>query len=153
MKKTVNSEELLPLIKEITENGGTFPLVVTGTSMTPTLYSERDMVSLVSPKIKKPKKYDIVLFLRNDGKPVLHRIIKKLPDSQFLINGDSQTWTETIDSSQIIAVTQSFRRKQKFILCQSFRFRLYSHIWCLLKPLRPFLFRFSLHIKSFLRTK
>ena len=147
MKKKLSPEEFLPLLKEITENGGIFPLTVTGTSMTPTLYSNRDTVNLVSPKTKTPQKYDIVLFVRNDGKPVLHRIIKKLPDNQFLINGDSQTWTEIISSSQIIAVTQSFTRNHKMIFCNSFKFRLYSRTWCFFRPLRPLFFRVSYHAK------
>ncbi len=153
MKKQLSSEEFLPLLEEITRNGGIFPLIVTGTSMTPTLYGNRDTVNLVSPKTNIPRKYDIVLFVRKDGKPVLHRIIKKLPDSQFLINGDSQTWTEIIHSSQIIAVVQNFRRKQKIISCNSFRFRLYSRIWCFFRPLRPHFFRLSHRIKRIFRTE
>ncbi len=148
MKKRLSSEQLLPLLKDITENNGIFPLTVTGTSMTPTLYSERDIVNLVSPKNRVPKKYDIVLFVRNDGKVVLHRIIKILPNNRFLINGDSQTWTEIIHQTQIIAVTQSFVRKEKIVSCDSFRVKLYSCMWCLLRPLRPQLFRLFSRLKN-----
>ena len=150
MKKKLTPENFLPLLKEIIENGGIFPLVVTGTSMTPTLYSDRDTVNLVSPENKVPRKYDVVLFVRNDGKFVLHRIIKVLPEQQFLINGDSQTWTEIVDGTHIIAVVESFSRKNRFISCSSPTFRIYSRVWCLLRPVRPFLFRCSAMLKKFL---
>ena len=153
MKKQLSPEEFLPLFEKITKSNGIFPLTVTGTSMTPTLYSNCDTVNLVSPKIKAPQKYDIVLFVRNDGKLVLHRIIRTLPNKQFLINGDSQTWTEIISSSQIIAVTQSFTRNHKLISCNSFKFKFYSRIWCFFRPLRPVLFRISKNIKRNSRIK
>ena len=153
MKKRLSSEQLLPLLKDITENNGIFPLTVTGTSMTPTLYSERDIVNLVSPKNRIPKKYDIVLFVRNDGKVILHRIIKILPDNRFLINGDSQTWTEIICQTQIVAVAQSFIRNQKHISCNSFTMKLYSRVWCLFRPLRPLFFRLSSFLKKTLHNK
>lgn len=143
-KKVCSYKELLNIIEASISENGVFPLVVTGTSMTPTLYSERDVVHLVSPTYKLPKKYDIVLFKRPDGAVILHRIIKKLPDNRFLINGDSQIWTEEINFSQIVAVTKSYVKNNKKISCDTTGYKIKSAIWCKTRRFRPFLFKGSI---------
>lgn len=147
-KKVCSYEELLSIIEASISENGVFPLVVTGTSMTPTLYSNRDVVHLVSTTCKFPEKYDIVLFKRPDGAVILHRIIKKLPDNKFLINGDSQTWTEEINFSQIIAVTKSYIKNNKKISCDTISYKIKSAIWCKTRRFRPFLFKLSSILKS-----
>ena len=142
-KKVCSYKELLNIIEASISENGVFPLVVTGTSMTPTLYSERDVVHLVSPTYKLPEKYDIVLFKRSDGAVILHRIIKKLPDNRFLINGDSQIWTEEINFSQIVAVTKSYIKNNKKISCDTTGYKIKSAIWCKTRRFRPFLFKLS----------
>lgn len=146
-KKVCGSEELLPIIEASISENSVFPLTITGTSMTPTLYNNRDVVHLVSTACKPPKKYDIVLFKRLDGTIVLHRIIKKLPDNRFLINGDSQTWTEEISFSQIIAVTKSYSKNAKKISCDTTGYKIKSALWCSTRSFRPFLFKMSSVLK------
>ena len=146
-KKVFSTEELLPIIENAVENNGTFTLTVTGTSMTPTLYSNRDVVHLVSTNVKPYKKYDIVLFKRKDGKVVLHRIIKLLPNNKLLINGDCQMWTEEIEDSQIIAVVKSFKRKEKLVNCDNFFYKLRISLWCKTRKLRPVYFKLSAILK------
>ncbi|MEE1280813.1 MAG: S24/S26 family peptidase [Acutalibacteraceae bacterium] len=147
-KKVCSYEELLSIIEASISKNGVFPLVVTGTSMTPTLYSNRDVVHLVSPTYKTPKKYDIVLFKRPDGAVILHRIIKKLPNNRYLINGDSQTWTEEINSSQIVAITKSYIKNNKKTSCNTTGYKIKSAIWCTTRRFRPFLFKFSSLLKG-----
>jgi aryl carrier-like protein len=102
---------------------------------------------LVSSTVKPYKKYDIVLFKKKNNKVVLHRIIKLLPDNKLLINGDSQTWTEEIDSSQVIAVVKSFKRKNKVIDCDNLLYRLKISLWSKTRKARPFLFSLSARLK------
>lgn len=147
-KKSYSFDKLIPIIEATIAKNSVFPLAVTGTSMTPTLYSNRDVVHLVSPNYKTPEKYDIVLFKRIDGTVVLHRIIKKLPDNKFLINGDSQNWTEEIEPSQIIAVVKNYSRNNKTISCATARYKIKSALWCSTRRLRPFLFKISAIVKG-----
>ena len=147
-KRIYSFEELIPIIKSSIVNQGVFPLSVTGSSMTPTLYGSRDIVHLVSPDYKAPEKYDIILFKRTDGRIVLHRIIKKLPDNRFLINGDSQSWTEEISASQIIAVTKSYNKHGKTISCNTTAYKLKSALWCSTRKIRPFIFKISSLLKG-----
>ncbi len=146
-KQTYSFEELIPIIEASIIDNGVFPLTVTGSSMTPTLYGNRDIVHLVSPNYKAPEKYDIVLFKRTNGRIVLHRIIKELPDNRFLINGDCQNWTEEITASQIIAVTKSYNRNGKTISCNTTVFKLKSALWCSTRKIRPLLFKASSLLK------
>lgn len=146
-KKTYSFEELIPIIEATITDNGIFPLTVTGSSMTPTLYGNRDIVHLISPDYKAPEKYDIILFKRTDGRIVLHRIIKKLPDNRFLINGDSQSWTEEITATQIIAVTKSYNRNGKTIHCNTTLYKLKSALWCSTRNFRPLIFKVSSTLK------
>lgn len=146
-KRIYSAEELLPLIKDTVSKGCAFPLTITGTSMTPTLYPIRDSVNLVSPELKAPKKYDIVLFKRKNGKLVLHRIKKILKNNKLLINGDCQKWTEVIDKSQIIAVVKSYKQNGKIKSCSSTGVRLYSALWCKTRPFRPVIFKLAKALK------
>lgn len=142
-------EELAPVIFDVVESGGTFPLVVTGTSMTPTLHPQRDKVFLVSPKTRPPKKKDIVLFQREDGTYVLHRIIGINKNGNCKINGDAQTWTEQITPEQIVAVVDAVERKGKRFSVDSKKYRSFVTLWRWSRPCRPFLFR----VNRFLRGK
>ena len=49
---------------------------ITGTSMLPLLKEGRDLVELESCSQERLKKGDVVLYKKNDGTLVLHRIIK-----------------------------------------------------------------------------
>lgn len=132
---------LAPVIQDVVESGGVFPLVVTGRSMTPTMHPQRDKVFLVSPKKRLPKKKEIVLFKRDDDTYVLHRIIGKDKDGRLKINGDAQNWTEWIRQEQIIAVVDAVERKGKKFSSDSPKYRCYLWLWGFTRPFRPALFR------------
>lgn len=134
---TLDMPQLIKTMRKVTATGGTFPLRVMGYSMNPTLGNARDIVWLVSPAERPPKKGEIVFFVRPDGRGVLHRLIRVLPDGCFLINGDAQSWTETIRPEQVIAVVSRFRRKNRQISCDGWSYRMYVGVWEFLRPVRP----------------
>lgn len=139
--KEYAAAELLPIIKEIIQSGGAFELLVTGTSMTPTLMHKRDKVKLVAPEIRNIANHEIVLFQRKDGSVVLHRIVKILPDNMLLINGDAQNWCESIRRDQVIAVVTAINRDGMWISCDQLRYRCGIRVWCILRPVRGIVFR------------
>ncbi|MCI7131157.1 MAG: S24/S26 family peptidase [Lachnospiraceae bacterium] len=134
---TLEMPQLIEKIRTVTDAGETFPLQVMGYSMNPTLGHARDTVYLVSEVQRSPKKGEIVFFVRPDGRGVLHRLIRILPDGSFLINGDGQCWTETICPEQIIAVVSHFRRKNQLISCDGHLYQMYVRFWNMLRPVRP----------------
>ncbi|MCI6738317.1 MAG: S24/S26 family peptidase, partial [Intestinibacter sp.] len=101
-KNTSYSEkDLVPIMEEVIQSGGSCKLKVTGYSMTPTLRHLKDSVVLVSPEKRQPKKNEIVFIKRDTGKHVLHRIRKIIDDQSFIMNGDAQQWTEVVRFNQV----------------------------------------------------
>lgn len=126
----------------VLESGGEVPLRVTGTSMLPFLRDRRDTVCLRGPAFVPPAVGDILFFRRSDGAWVLHRFFRALPDGRLLINGDAQSWFETIRPEQIAGVVVKIRRgagplrpaRRRSLL-------LLWRLWRRLLPIRPWLLR------------
>ena len=89
---------------------------VTGTSMWPLLSGGESRVQLVKTGDQPLKRGDIVLYRRNNGTWVLHRIIKVKNENTFLVCGDHQ-WKldEQIQKEQILAVAQGFFRNGHYV--------------------------------------
>lgn len=84
----------------------------------------------------------MVLYRRESGAYVLHRILRKEQDGTFFIIGDGQTDVETgIREDQIFAVVQSATRKGKRQEPGRFWWEFFAHVWIHLIPLRPLLRR------------
>lgn len=142
-KNTSYSEkDLVPIMEEVIQSGGSCKLKVTGYSMTPTLRHLKDSVVLVSPEKRQPKKNEIVFIKRDTGKHVLHRIRKIIDDQSFIMNGDAQQWTEVVRFDQVIGVVDSFYRGDKEVSCDNIKYKTYVKLWVLCKPIRPLIFKF-----------
>ena len=142
-KNTSYSEkDLVPIMEEVIQSGGSCKLKVTGYSMTPTLRHLKDSVVLVSPEKRQPKKNEIVFIKRDTGKHVLHRIRKIIDDQSFIMNGDAQQWTEVVRFNQVIGVVDSFYIGDKEVSCDNIKYKTYVKLWVLCKPIRPLIFKF-----------
>jgi len=110
--------------------------VVSGSSMTPFLAPGRDVVylSTVSGPLRRG---DMVLYRRDNGRYVLHRILQVSADSYTMI-GDAQSVPESgIRREQIQAVVSAVRRKGKLLQKSSFWWVFFERIWICLVPIRP----------------
>lgn len=103
---------------------------ITGTSMWPLLKEGQSMVQLIPISKKILQKGDIVLYRREDGTLVLHRMIKRCGKDNFLMCGDHQ-WkqVELIQEKQILGVAQGFYRKGQYIDDKTRWYRVYKMIW------------------------
>ena len=137
---TCSNSDLLLLLQEVFESGGSFDLTITGTSMEPTLRHLIDQVRLVSVNVRKIAENDILFFIRGDGQYVLHRLIRKEKDI-YVMNGDAQNWTELIRPEQTLAVVSAICRKGKWISVNSPGYRLYIVFWKHTRKIRPLIFR------------
>lgn len=113
-----------------------------GYSMFPFFSGFRDTLYLKKAEFPL-KKGDIVLYRRENGICVVHRIhhstLQKGVRSYFML-GDSQTELEgPLPEDRIFGVVSHYIRKGKTIDCTSFRYGLLWRIWLFLRPLRPFL--------------
>ena len=132
----VSPEQVMePLLELLTETTA-IPLVVSGGSMTPFLASGRDTVYLSS--ICAPlKKGDVVLYRRDNGRYVLHRILR-VKDEIYTMIGDAQTVAEPgIRREQILAIVTAARRNGTLLQKGSFLWMFFRLVWIRLIPLRP----------------
>ncbi len=122
----VSMADLVPVIKEITESGGKFSFKVTGGSMFPLLIEGRD--SVILEKVKTLKAGDIILYQRDDGNYVLHRIVK-IKNGELYLCGDAQFVVEyPIRYDQVIAVVGAFVRKGETIPVTDSKYKFYTKL-------------------------
>ena len=140
-KLTLSSAEATETIKSTVEDGGYFPLAVSGTSMRPFLIDGRDVVWLRACEQSDIKKGAILLFERKDKSLVLHRVRKVLPDGELLMNGDGQTWCEKITSSQVIAVVCEIERNGKKLRCDTPLDNIKNSLWRWAMPVRYYILK------------
>lgn len=132
--RTIPMEELSELVMLQLEKGGRARLTVTGWSMQPLLYNRRDVVELV-PVSGKQKPGDIILYRRENGQYVLHRIIA-LSQEGYICSGDNQAVREPVAHDQLLAVVDGFIRKGKSYTLNAPGYRLYATVWVKLFFLR-----------------
>ena len=113
-KKTVilPMDQLIGLVQLQLSEKGSASLVVTGNSMLPIFRHMRDRVLLAPPE--NFKKGDIILYRRDDGKYVLHRILKK-KDGYVICSGDNQWVMERVEDTWVLAVVTGFYKHSKQI--------------------------------------
>ena len=102
----VNMENLLPFIEEAFSRGLDFQIPITGTSMNPLLYQNRDFVKISKPVLPL-KKGDIPLYRRVDGAFVLHRVVDIKDNGEYVMCGDNQFILEHgITDANIIGIAK-----------------------------------------------
>ena len=130
----VPMESLYEVILLQLENGGKANLVITGVSMLPMLRENRDTV-ILKPIEKPPVAGDILLYRRESGQFVLHRVIRVTQEG-YLISGDNQYELEKVAPSQLLAVVGAFTRKGRSHTLREPGYRLYRWAWVKLFWLR-----------------
>ncbi len=124
---TTSINELVPIFKEYFSEGKSVVFSPKGYSMLPMLKEGRDTVTL-SPIVSKLKKYDVVLYRRDNGQYVLHRIIKA--GDTFTCIGDNQFTRESgLRRNQMIAIVTSFTHKNKEYYVNDLLYKIYTRVW------------------------
>ena len=143
MQPEILLEEYRRLLKD--ENITALPLVISGNSMSPFLVHGRDTVYL--SRLDRPaKRGDVLLYKRESGAYILHRVYKVEKDSYTMV-GDAQTQLEQgIRQDQIIAIMTSALRKGKLQKKGSFWWEFFEKLWIRIIPLRPMLTKIYTYI-------
>lgn len=120
-----------------------------GFSMYPLFYSGRDKAIIESVDLVKLHCADVVLYRReNEGILVLHRIWKIKKEGYYMV-GDQQTEIEgPLKKEQILGKMVELNRKGRKVSIYHPCYILYSNIWLLLRPFRPFIKKIIHRIKS-----
>ena len=134
--KFLPPEVLIDPLLGLLEDAESVPLVISGYSMVPFLVHCRDTVYL--SKAKHPlKKGDMILYRRDNGAYVLHRICQ-VDGKTYTLVGDAQTLLEPgIRQDQVLAVVNAVCRKGKILRSGSFWWDFFAQIWIRMIPLRP----------------
>ena len=143
MQPEILLEEYRHLLND--ENITALPLVISGNSMSPFLVHGRDTVYL--SRLDRPaKRGDVLLYKRESGAYILHRVYKVEKDSYTMV-GDAQTQLEQgIRQDQIIAIMTSALRKGKLQKKGSFWWEFFEKLWIRIIPLRPMLTKIYTYI-------
>lgn len=127
--KEATLDEVIDIIKEKLDAGGTVTFTPNGTSMLPMLRDGEDVVMLSKPK-GKLHFLDVTLYRRDNGQYVLHRVIGFGRDGTYILCGDNQFAREKgIRDDQIIAVMTGFVRKGTPYALYYLRYRAYVQAW------------------------
>lgn len=134
--KVVSPEVLMEPLLGLLEEAEAVPLVISGYSMTPFLTHHRDTVFL--SKVTRPlKRGDMILYRRDSGAYILHRIFRVDGDTYTLV-GDAHTQLEPgIREDQVLAIVTAVRRKGKLLQSGSFWWVFFEKVWIRMVPLRP----------------
>ncbi len=149
MNKYIPLKDLEPLIRETLKKGFSFPILPHGQSMLPLLRPGVDEVHL-SPLPSCLSEGDIILYKREDGSFVIHRLMK-IKNSLYTFCGDSQVIFEKgIKRNQLIAiVTKIVRDGEKIDLSQNKKYLAYKKRLLAEKKLNFFIYRVKQNIKRF----
>lgn len=128
-------ENLAQLLDVQLQHDGHAWLTVTGNSMHPMLRHRRDAVRLRLTDAA-PGNRALILYRRENGQYVLHRVVRVTGPGQYLCAGDNQWQLEKVNAGQVIAVVDAFCRKGKRypVTCRSYS--LYVWLWTAMVPVR-----------------
>lgn len=127
-RECYNLRDMEPVMRKVLAEGGVFPFYPKGTSMEPTIHQGTDQV-LLKALPEKLKKYQIILYKRDSGAFVLHRIVRVGKDG-VTMRGDNQFYTEPgIRREQMIGMVCGLKTPKGDIDTESNSFWLKSAIW------------------------
>ena len=136
-------------LEQLLKDGNIIRIHPQGYSMYPLFLPGRDEALIESVCADDCKKNDVVLYRRDSGILVLHRIT----DNGFYLVGDNQREVEgPLRPSQIIGRLVAFVRDGKEISVRQPFYRFLSSLWLFLLPVRPLCFRLSAFFRTFLRS-
>lgn len=133
-RRVIDTGAYISVLRELTEEGKEVRLLISGNSMAPFLIHDRDSI-----RFKKPDRLlrvgDMVFFQRDNGRFVMHRIWRVVPEG-YMIVGDAQTVPEgPIREEQIFGLITSVCRKGRWISAGDFWWNFFSRVW--IRCLRP----------------
>lgn len=133
--KLIDTAEYVSMLRELTEEGKEVSMLISGSSMSPFLIHQRDMIYFKKPD-RKLKRGDMVFYQRDNGRFVMHRIWKVKTDGYYIV-GDAQKEIEgPVREEQIFALITKVKRKEKWMGPGDFWWEFFEHIWLRLIPVR-----------------
>jgi hypothetical protein len=132
-------------LKEQLLAGKTVATHTSGVSMEPLLHEQKTHVmiqSICQPdgSRKSLNKGELPIYLRPDGKYVIHRLIKEDGEYYYTRGDNCLTW-EKIPKEWVLGVVVEIYRKGKNIKVTDKRYRQYVRLWMWSYPIRSMYYR------------
>lgn len=143
--------ELEPIIDEVLLSGADVTFVASGVSMQPYIKDKIDKVTITNLS-SDPQKGDVVLYKRENGRFVLHRIVG-VGEQGYIMRGDNQWFCEyPIKKESIKAILKSVEHNGKVRMTNGLQSKLYYKFLALirfkLKVMNFIKYRYNKHFKS-----
>lgn len=133
--KVVDNDEYLPVLQELIEDGKEVSLLISGSSMSPFLIHQRDVIWIKKPD-RKLHTGDMVFYRRVSGAYVMHRIHHIDRSGIYWIVGDAQTELEPVNPECIFGLITKVKRKGRQIAPGDFWWEFFARIWIRIIPIR-----------------
>lgn len=128
--------EALQSIEQILESGQALRIKPQGYSMYPVIVPGRDEVIVQKTDTAALKRGDVLLYRRDQGILVIHRLYKKDKNGYYMV-GDNQTEVEgPLRPDQIKGKMTVLIRKGREIDVNSLFYRMLCGIWLFMRPVR-----------------
>ena len=114
--------------KSVLQKQGILAFVPDGNSMWPFIKNGKQSVIVALPK-NPIKIYDVVFFTRPDGMQILHRVLD-IDGEKLTVGGDSQSFTEVINLSDVFGVMTGFYKGNKYIPVEDDSYLKKVKKWC-----------------------
>lgn len=114
--------------------------------MLPLLRQKKDLFT-VTKQQGRYKKYDVVLYKRDNGDYVLHRIVKVLKDGYVILGDNCLNKEYGITDKDILGIMTSFVRDGREYQVSSKGYQLYVRVWYALYPVRRLWKLIKVHIQ------
>lgn len=123
MNKSLKFEDILLF-------DGSLLYTAVGTSMLPLIKEHHDLITIVK-KENGLKKRDVALFKRDDGKYVLHRVMKVCKDGTYIMCGDHQWIKERgVREDQVLGYLTQVDQGDRVITVNDKKYKRYVRLWC-----------------------
>lgn len=127
-QREIKLEQIEQTIRKVLARGGEFSFYPGGTSMQPFIVQGRDKVTLAALP-ERIKKYDIILYKRENGTFVLHRVTGK-KENAYIFRGDNQFSDEYgIKREQMIGRVTEIIRGDDVIPVNDIKHRMWAGFW------------------------
>lgn len=124
-----------------------------GYSMYPLFVPGRDHAVISAIANHKVKRGDVLLFRREDGLLVLHRVWKVKEDGLYMVGDNQESIEGPINNNQVLGILVQMLRKGKRISTRNILYKCYARTWLFLRPVRPFIKKTVAKIKKIIKKR
>ena len=128
--------------------GKTIQFQPIGYSMYPLFVPGRDQAVVAPIGDVVPGRGDVVLYRRDGGILVLHRIWKRRRDGFYLVGDNEHKIEGPLRRDQIKGILVGIVRKGRYFSVNNLLYRTASGLWLWLRPFRPYLARLVARFKG-----